>query len=65
MTRTENDCVGCPDGMLCLGTSCPYRNVVHHYCDECGDDVPMVYKLDGEELCKECLAEKLGMENEE
>ena len=48
MTRTENDCVGCPDGMLCLGNSCPNRNVVHHYCDKCGDDVPMVYKFDGE-----------------
>ena len=25
------------------------------YCDKCGEDVEELYKVDGEELCKECL----------
>ena len=35
MVRIENDCVGCPPEMGCLGSSCPYRNVPHYYCDGC------------------------------
>lgn len=65
MTRIENDCVGCPDGLPCMGNRCPYRNVEHTYCDRCGDDVPMIYKFNGMELCKECIEEIAGSEEEE
>ena len=42
MKRIENECVNC--GLPCLGNSCPYKNVVHFYCDRCG-----------EEICQDCL----------
>ena len=54
MVKHENECVGCPPEMGCLGRSCPNRNVVHLYCDKCGEDVEVLYNVDGEELCEEC-----------
>ena len=36
---TENECVGCPPNMGCLGAGCPNRNVLHIECDECGEEV--------------------------
>ena len=53
--KFENECVGCPPEMGCLGNSCRYKNVKHLYCDKCGEDVEELYKVDGEELCEECL----------
>ena len=47
MTRTENDCVGYPDGLPCLGN----RNVVHHYCDKCGAELPH----GRQQYCLNCL----------
>ena len=55
MIRYENECVGCPPEMGCLGESCPNRNVMHLYCDKCKDDCEELYVFDGEELCEECL----------
>lgn len=55
MTRTENDCVDC--GMPCF-ISCPYQNVVHHYCDECEREEKL-YEFEGKELCAACVLEKL------
>lgn len=55
MTKIENDCVDC--GRPCLGSSCPYVNVQHHYCDECGDEAPL-YDYEGQELCAECILSK-------
>lgn len=52
MTKIENDCVDC--GQHCVGSSCPYVNVPHHYCDRCGEEAPL-YDYDGEELCGECV----------
>lgn len=62
MTRTENDCVGYPDGLPCMGNSCPNRNIVHHYCDKCGDEVSTLYVFDGVEYCEECLAREAELE---
>lgn len=55
MRRIENDCVGCD--LPCIGNACPYRNVPHYYCDECGDEITL-YEFEGKELCLDCI-EKL------
>lgn len=55
MVKYENECVGCPPEIGCLGDSCPNRNVMHLYCDKCKDDCEELYDYDGEELCEECL----------
>ena len=56
MIKYEDDCVGCPPEMSCIGDSCPNRRSVQHfYCDRCGDDVEELYFLDGQELCENCL----------
>lgn len=54
MKRIENECVGCPPEMGCLGDSCPNRNVPHYYCDNCGNEEKL-YHYDNDELCEECL----------
>lgn len=58
----ENECVGCPDNLGCLGSECPKRNVPHYYCDgrDCGDelDASELYDFDGIMLCKACLAKQ-------
>ena len=57
MIKCENECVGCPKEMGCLGDGCPNRNVKLAYCDRCCADC--------EELCKECLLktfEKITLE---
>lgn len=53
----ENECVGCPPNMGCLGDSCPNRNVAHYYCDKCGAEVDPedLYDVDGVDLCEDCL----------
>lgn len=53
MRRYENECVGCPAEMGCLGDSCPYWDVPRDYCDFCGED-GAVYKIDGEDYCEYC-----------
>ena len=61
MIKYENDCVGCPSYMGCLGNQCPHRNVPHFYCDECKEefDPDELYVVDGEWLCEECLKDTL------
>ena len=55
MVRYEDNCVGCPSGLGCLGDSCPFINTPVYYCDSCGDYAE--YNIDGNDLCREC-AEK-------
>ena len=55
MITYEDECVGCPTEMGCMGSACPNRNVKHLCCDECGDDVKKLYKYDGREICEDCL----------
>lgn len=58
MVKYENDCVGCAtDSFPCQGDGCPYRHSKHLYCDECGEDVDLLYDVDGAELCEDCLLE--------
>lgn len=52
--------------MPCIGSSCPYVNVPHLYCDECEDDVEDLYEVDGNQLCESCLLKsfhKISVEN--
>ena len=54
MRKVENECVGCPPEIGCLGNSCPNMNVVRFYCDKCGEENKL-YHYDDEELCESCL----------
>lgn len=58
MKRIENECVGCPYEMGCLDSACPYINVERFYCDKCGEETDL-YEFDDQELCIECIAERL------
>ena len=58
MKKIENECVGCPPHMGCMGSGCPNRNVEHFYCDKCKDEETLYY-YDGEELCINCIIKKL------
>lgn len=60
MKKVQNDCVDC--GLPCLGHSCPYQNVTHFYCDECGDEAPLYY-YDDQELCIDCIERRLQKVN--
>ena len=56
MIKYENECCGCAtESYPCMGSACPNRKVPHFYCDKCGEDVEELYKIDGEELCEDCL----------
>ena len=59
MRRYENECVGCPPEMGCIGIACPYRNVMVNYCDICGEEAR--YKIYDEDYCEDC-AEKFLQE---
>ncbi len=52
MVEYENQCVGCPPNMGCLGNSCPNVNVPVFYCDECKDYAE--YRIDGDDYCEDC-----------
>ena len=55
MKRIENDCCGCAvSGYPCRGNACELRNVIHYYCDRCGDETQL-YEFDGQELCIDCI----------
>ena len=58
MRKTESECVGCPPELGCMGESCPNRNVTRFYCDDCGDEAEL-YHFEGEELCIDCIKERL------
>lgn len=51
MVKYENDCVGCPQGCI----HCGNERVPYLYCDKCEKDAEELYKVDGEELCIDCL----------
>lgn len=56
MVYRENQCVGCPPELGCLGAGCPNRNVIIKECDDCRDEVDELYiGDDGGEYCKDCL----------
>ena len=59
MFKIENHCCDCAvPGYPCRGSACPNRKVVVYYCDDCGEELDVVYEVDEEELCDHCLREK-------
>lgn len=60
MRTVEDECVGCPKEMGCLGSSCPNRNVIRYYCDYCEEEYfpEELYKYNGDEICRDCLCEQ-------
>lgn len=61
MKELENRCVSC--GLPCLGEQCCMRNVVVYTCDQCGEETQL-YDFDGQELCIDCIEERLTKINE-
>ena len=61
MRMVENECVGCPQGMGCLGSACPHRNVERFYCDECDNEGKLYKSDDGRELCADCILEMFSV----
>lgn len=55
----ENECVGCPPDMGCLGSACPNRRVPHLYCDKCKREVDDLYDYDDKQICLDCIVKKL------
>jgi len=64
MIRFENECIGCPSNMGCIGDACMYRYSPVYICDKCGDEVDELYEYFGEEYCEECLR-SLGIDIED
>lgn len=61
MIEYEDNCVGCPKEMGCLGDTCPKRHEKSIYCDHCGCDLQNEYiEYDGGEYCEECFEEIVG-----
>lgn len=59
MIEYENECCNCAvPGYPCKGNLCLNMNVPHLYCDDCGEEDEL-YHYDGEELCIECIKERL------
>ena len=56
MIEYENECVNC--GFSCMGIMCPHHRVPHFYCDECDEETD-IYEYDGEQLCIDCIKDKL------
>ena len=57
----ENECVGCPSDLGCMGSACSNREVAHYDCDECTDEFAPseLYDYEGEMLCSKCLLDKV------
>mgnify|MGYP007083040338 CR=1 FL=1 len=58
MREYENQCVGCPTEIGCLGSSCPYINVPVYYCDWCESE-GAEYRIDGMDYCETCVKKYL------
>ena len=58
MRKTENECVGCPSEMGCIGSSCKYLNVTRYYCDYCKDETTL-YHYNDDEVCLDCILANL------
>lgn len=54
----ENECVGCPTELGCLGEMCKYKNVPHFYCDDCGDE-EILFEFEDSQLCISCIKDRL------
>jgi hypothetical protein len=57
MISVESDCYDCD--LPCIYESCPHYKVVRYICDCCYDEVDNLYYFDGQELCTDCIEQKL------
>ena len=53
----QNECVGCPPSMGCLGEACSRKQVEYFYCDCCGDETDKLFITERGEICLKCLLE--------
>lgn len=58
MVKYENECVGCPPDIGCIGEYCPYLNVPRLYCDECENE-DILYWWYSQQLCLDCIEARL------
>lgn len=65
MIRVENLCSGCDiHEMPCMGSACPYYEMVFYECDDCESQEDLYY-FDGYELCLKCILKRLDIVKEE
>lgn len=60
MIRYENQCCDCAtESYPCRGSECSLRHVPILICDSCGDESEDLYEYGNEQLCRDCVLEKL------
>lgn len=63
MITYENNCVGCPDGIPCIGKICPLVHQEVVICDQCGNHInSKYYKFTNKEYCEDCIDDVLNEE---
>lgn len=57
MVKYQDECVGCPREIGCLGNACPHIHVPVYYCDKCGRDTEYEHlrRLEGGDICTSCF----------
>lgn len=63
MVTYEDECIGCPTEMGCLGDTCPNKNVPHLYCDNCGKEVDELRDYNDEQWCEKCILDSCPIVN--
>ena len=54
----ENECCDCAvPAYPCLGDRCPLKRMPRLYCDECKEEVEVLYKTEKGLLCADCVLE--------
>lgn len=56
MVEVRNDCVGCPQGCINCGRKYDYKVLV---CDNCNSEEEELYDYEGEQLCAECVLDRI------
>lgn len=57
MVRIESDCCDC--GLPCLYGACPHYKAVRYICDCCEEEIDDLYYFDNQELCLDCIEQRL------
>lgn len=62
MVTHEDNCVGCPTEIGCVGSVCPFSNASVLTCDECGKETDELYEVDfdNDQRCLDCLLDVVG-----
>ena len=56
----SNECCNCASpGFPCIGERCELLHYPHYICDECDDDVDVLYWYEGRQLCRHCVLKEL------